>query len=271
MKNIYLCGYSLYQLLLCFYIYAFFGWITEVIFHTLKTGKFINRGFLNGPVCPIYGCGVTVILLALAPTGGNVAAVFLISAALTTALEFITGFVLEKFFHKKWWDYSKEPFNVKGYICLRFSVIWGLACTFVFMIIQPLIIRFINWLPDLAGYVSIGLFTASLITDLVFTVLQILKLNERFKLIEKLNAEMRKSSDRIGEAVSDITENTVKRLERIKAAVKKSRLAKAFPSLKNHADKKDERENSDCGTHGNFSAEQQDLEPQKDEDDTKQQ
>ena len=82
---------------------------------------------------------------------------------------------------------------------------------------------------------------------------------------------MRKSSDRIGEAVSDITENTVKRLERIKAAVKKSRLAKAFPSLKNHADKKDERENSDCGAHNHYNAEQQDREPQKDEDDTKQQ
>lgn len=232
MLNINILGYSLYRLMLCFFIYAFLGWITEVVFHTLKTGKFINRGFLNGPVCPIYGCSVVIIILALAPTGNNLVAVFFISAALSTALEFITGFVLEKFFHKKWWDYSKEPFNIKGYVCLRFSLIWALACTFVIMIFQPLILRFIDWLPLTLGYVSIFIFTALIIGDLVLTVLQILKLNKYFKLIDKLNNEMRKGSDKIGEAVSEITQASIKNAEKVKTFVKNSRLAKAFPKLK---------------------------------------
>lgn len=115
----------MYQLLWIFFIYAFLGWCTEVSYAALKTGRFVNRGFLNGPVCPVYGFGVVIVLWVLEPLRGNLLLLFLGSVALTSLLEWLTGFVLERLFHQRWWDYSQEPFNLGGYICLRFSIAWG--------------------------------------------------------------------------------------------------------------------------------------------------
>ena len=117
----------MYQLLWIFFLYAFLGWCTEVSYAALRTGKFVNRGFLNGPVCPIYGCGVVVVLAGLEPLKGNFVLLFLGSVVLTSALEWATGFVLEKLFRQRWRDYSDKPFNLGGYICLEFSVMWGFA------------------------------------------------------------------------------------------------------------------------------------------------
>ena len=120
-------SFSLYEIAMYFFLYAFLGWCCEVIYATLKTGKFVNRGFLNGPVCPIYGTGVVLLLLALTPLRDYAWAVFLAAALICSALELITGFVLEKLFHKKWWDYSDRHFNLCGYICLEMSLLWGVA------------------------------------------------------------------------------------------------------------------------------------------------
>ncbi|MFQ9473221.1 MAG: putative ABC transporter permease [Oscillospiraceae bacterium] len=128
----------MYHLLWIFFIYAFLGWCTEVSYAALKTGRFVNRGFLNGPVCPVYGFGVVIVLWVLEPLRGNLLLLFLGSVALTSLLEWLTGFVLERLFHQRWWDYSQEPFNLGGYICLRFSIAWGLACLFVVKLLHPL-------------------------------------------------------------------------------------------------------------------------------------
>ena len=99
----------MYHLLWIFFIYAFLGWCTEVSYAALKTGRFVNRGFLNGPVCPVYGFGVVIVLWVLEPLRGNLLLLFLGSVALTSLLEWLTGFVLERLFHQRWWDYSQEP------------------------------------------------------------------------------------------------------------------------------------------------------------------
>ena len=99
----------LYRFLWIFFIYAFLGWCTEVSYAALVTGKFVNRGFLNGPVCPVYGFGVVIVLAGLAPLEENLLLLFLGSVALTSSLEWLTGFVLEKLFHQQWWDYSDQP------------------------------------------------------------------------------------------------------------------------------------------------------------------
>ena len=93
-----------YHLLWFFFVYAFLGWCAEVGYAATKTGKFVNRGFLNGPWCPVYGFGVVIVLGCLAPLSGNLPLLFLGSVALTSALEWLTGFVLEKLFHQRWWD-----------------------------------------------------------------------------------------------------------------------------------------------------------------------
>ena len=120
-------GFSVYQLLWYFFIYAVLGWCVEVIFCTATTGQWVNRGFLNGPLCPIYGFGMVIVLLCLIPLQGSLPLLFLGSFLLTSALELVTGFVLKKAFHTTWWDYSDQPFNLGGYVCLGFSLAWGLG------------------------------------------------------------------------------------------------------------------------------------------------
>jgi len=192
----------LYLTLCLFIIYAFLGWCTEVIFQASVKGKFINRGFLNGPICPIYGFGMLLVLACLQPLSDNLLILFAGSVLLTTALELVTGYTLKIFFHSKWWDYSAEPFNFKGFICLRFSLMWGLACVFVVNNIHPLIIRFVDWLPVNVGWVCLTIVLASLTVDLVLSVTASWQIRKYLLLIEQLQQHLRSLSDKIGETLA---------------------------------------------------------------------
>ncbi len=264
MSHIFLGSFSLYELFVFFFLYSFLGWCSEVIFATLKTGKFVNRGFLNGPVCPIYGTGVALLLLCLTPLKEYPWAVFFVSVILCSVLEFLTGFLLEKIFHKKWWDYSDRKFNIGGFICPEMSLLWGIAAIAVLYGVQPTFAALLGHLPLLAGYILLGICAAAFAIDLVFTLLQISALGKRLKELQKINAALRLGSDALGGALSHATEKSVKKftemrqtgskkLENLKEngarvmetiryrnakrtdvlydKIEKSRLAKAFPAL----------------------------------------
>lgn len=196
-------SYTVYELAVLFFIYAFLGWCCEVVFAAIKTGKFVNRGFLNGPVCPIYGIGVVLCILALTPLDDHLLVLFLGSMVLTTALEFLTGWVLEKVFHTKWWDYSEEKFHIKGYVCLEFSIIWGFAATFVMKLVHPMIYSLVGKLPLSVGRVMLGVAIALLLADLGATVAAVRSLQKRLGLLMKLADEIHDVSDAIGDTISD--------------------------------------------------------------------
>ena len=193
----------LYRLLWIFFIYAFLGWCTEVSYAALVTGTFVNRGFLNGPVCPIYGFGVVIVLTCLTPLAGSLPLLFLGSVVLTSALEWLTGFALEKLFHQRWWDYSDEPFNLSGYICLRFAIAWGFACMFVVKLLHPTVLLFIRIVPQVLGVVLLALMGAVMAVDLAATVSTIIKLNRRLGQIDELAAKIREASNEFGENLAD--------------------------------------------------------------------
>ena len=193
----------LYRLLWIFFIYAFLGWCTEVSYAALVTGTFVNRGFLNGPVCPIYGFGVVIVLTCLTPLAGSLPLLFLGSVVLTSALEWLTGFALEKLFHQRWWDYSDQPFNLSGYVCLRFSVAWGFACLFVVKLLHPTVLLFIRLIPQILGVVLLALMGAVMAVDLAATVSTIIKLNRRLAQIDELAAKIREASNEFGENLAD--------------------------------------------------------------------
>lgn len=192
----------MYLNLSLFFIYAFLGWCTEVTYSALNKGKFINRGFLNGPVCPIYGFGVLIVVTWLTPFKGNKLLLFLGSVFFTSALELITGFLLDKIFHKKWWDYSDLPFNIGGYICLKFSVLWGLACLFIMEIIHPIILVVVNVIPLNLGNILLLSFSLILLIDLIATINSINKLNRKLQLVDEIGMRIRDISDDIGEKIS---------------------------------------------------------------------
>ena len=192
-------------------IYSFLGWCVEVIYHTVKYGEFSNRGFVGGPVCTIYGVGFTGVVCLLQPFRDNVFVLFPVSVALATALELITGWVLEKVFHEKWWDYSKEPFNVKGYICLRFSLIWGLAGTATLMIVHPLVEKVYRKLPGKICAVFLVVAVAVYLTDWGVTVLEIRKIRIRLGIAKSIADLMDDVSDLIGTGLHESTVNVMEK------------------------------------------------------------
>ena len=246
MQDIFINTLSLYEVFAYFFVYSFLGWVAEVAFHAVTAGKFVNRGFLNGPVCPIYGTGVAAILLILGNWAEKPWAVLLVGIALPSALELITGWALETFFHNKWWDYSARKFNVKGYICLEFSLLWGIAVLTIVEVVHPLVKRFAGLFGEIAGTVLVCLCAAAMIADLVVTVLQVLKLNRKLKEIDEIANKMRVGSERIGEKIANATlkaeagvlavkDSLAEKRERALDAVAKKmpvRLLKAFPHLR---------------------------------------
>lgn len=206
---------NFYELVWIFIVYAFLGWCTEVSYATLDTGKFVNRGFLNGPYCPIYGCGVVIVVAILTPLKENLFILFIGSFLLTTVLEYITGFLLEKVFHNKWWDYSDKPFNVKGYICLKFSIYWGLACTFIMDVLHPMIYSVITWIPHIIGAIILSVLMCVFIVDCCITVSTILKFNKRLKVMDEMAVAIHKLSDEIGENIYENVSGVIEKSEEL--------------------------------------------------------
>ena len=190
------------QLAMFFFIYGFLGWCVEVAFAAVKESRFVNRGFLNGPICPIYGFGVVSVVLLLRPLAHSLPLLFLGAVAVTTLIELLTGFLLEKLFHARWWDYSPRKFNIGGYVCPLFSLIWGAACVVVVRLIHPAVDHVVRLLPDAALYTALGALFAVLAIDLAATVATIHRLGQRLKRLNDLASEIHALSDELGRAIS---------------------------------------------------------------------
>ncbi len=194
--------HSFYLFLWIFFIYSFLGWCLEVCFFALNTGKFVNRGFLNGPVCPIYGFGVVIVVLCLTPLMENTPALSGLGAPHFPAGTGV-GFALEKLFHQRWWDYTNEPFNLGGYICLRFSLAWGLACMLVMEIIHPSVLWLIRHIPHTLGLVLLACFVSVMAVDLTATLRTIAKINRSLGQIDELAGRIKALSNDLGENLAD--------------------------------------------------------------------
>lgn len=192
-----------YYLLWFFFVYAFLGWCTEVCYAAVVTGQFVNRGFLNGPWCPVYGFGVILVLYCLTPLKQHVFLLFLSSVVLTSILEWLTGFILEKLFHQRWWDYSDESFNLNGYICLSFSLAWGFACVFVVKLLHPTVALLIRLIPYPLGIGLLVIFGGVMLVDLAATVTSITKLNRRLALIDEMAGRIKNLSNEFGEEMAE--------------------------------------------------------------------
>lgn len=196
---------NFYTVLWFFFIYAFLGWCTEVCYAALRLGKFVNRGFLNGPICPIYGFGVVGVVALLTPVKERILLLFVCSVLLTSALEWITGFVLEKLFHQKWWDYSDMPFNLNGYICPMFSLMWGFACLIIMDMVHPVVAVVVEHIPTVVGIVVLCVLSAVALVDMAATVKTMVGLNKRLRQIDELASKIKSASNELGENLSAAT------------------------------------------------------------------
>ncbi len=210
--------YSVYQLLMLFLVYSFLGWCVEVSFVAVTTGRVVNRGFLNGPVCPIYGVGMLGALLLLEPVSDNLVLLFFLGMLLCTLVELIGGWILERAFHTRWWDYTDKPFNLGGYVCLGFSIMWGFAVTFAVRLIHPLIFSLVCWLPHLVGWILIGVLYVLFLIDFVLTLITVIGLRKQLGELERVGQALHTVGDTISDRLGNSALAADAKLENAKIA-----------------------------------------------------
>lgn len=202
---------------LLFIIYAFIGWVIEVIDAYIKTGKFVNRGFLIGPYCPVYGIGCTLMIILLSKYLDDIVVLFFMCIVTFSILEYMTSFAMEKLFKARWWDYSNKRFNINGRICLETMIPFGLGGVFIMYVVNPVIMYVLTSMPDI-------LLT---IFSIVIGILYILDLCVSVKVISNLKMTARNIKK---DSTIEITRK-VKEILSNKNYIKR-RLIKAFPKLK---------------------------------------
>lgn len=170
--------------LLYFYLYSFLGWIAECLYCGIPERKFINRGFLAGPYCPIYGCGAMLILFLLKPFEHSMLLIFLAGIVLTSALEYITSYLMEKLFHTKWWDYSSRPYNLHGRICLLNSLLFGIMGILVYYIAHPLVISLVQQLDPQIQLIAGTIISIIFLIDAGTTAYALARRNIDFHQVE---------------------------------------------------------------------------------------
>ncbi len=204
---------------LLFIIYSFLGWLTESIFCAFIDKKFINRGFLIGPYCPIYGVGAIIMTLYLTQYKDNAITIFLLASILCSILEYITSYIMEKIFKTRWWDYSNHKFNLNGRICLSNTLSFGLLSLVVIYITNPILFNLINIIPKLP----------MLIISIIIFLIFITDISLSFNIIYKI----KKTADSIKTIRKDNTEEISKKVRKIlNTKIFQRRIINAFPKFK---------------------------------------
>lgn len=202
-----------------FIIYSFLGWLVEVINCSIVEKKLVNRGFLISPICPIYGCGALLITLVLSNYKDDWFVVFCMAVVLCGLLEYFTSWLMEKIFHARWWDYSKNKFNINGRICLETMIPFGILGLVIIYILNPFFYNILNLIPtNITSIISIILLII-LIIDMVVS----------FKVISKVTTTVKKVTQE--NKKDDTYEITAKAREILKSNWKGKRILDAFPDL----------------------------------------
>lgn len=182
------------QIVLSFFVYSFLGWVCETIYCSVPKRGFVNRGFLSGPICPVYGFGALLVLFLLAPAARWPVVLFFMAMLVTSALEYLTSVILERLFHTKWWDYSGHRFHIKGRVCLLNSVLFGLLGAFLTLVLAPAVNRMLSRIPPLYAAAASAVLLGWLLVDLTGTVRGILSLGDKAEQLAKLREELREKT-----------------------------------------------------------------------------
>lgn len=203
--------YNLIYAFSIFIIYSFIGWIIEVIVIFKQTKKLVNRGFLMGPYCPVYGTGALIMLFIFSKYRDDPFNLFIMFIFYASILEYFTSYLMEKLFNARWWDYSKNKFNINGRVCLTNALGFGVLGLLLGYYIHPVIIEIINATPiPVLYWIAIPIITI-FIMDVIITFNVVTRLRKKFVLINK-----------------DMTEDIKKQIAKY---IEKNRLIKAFPLL----------------------------------------
>ena len=171
-----------------FLIYSFLGWAIEVIVTFYKDKKFVNRGFLLGPYCPIYGFSSIVMILYLNRYCDSFITVFLLAVVVCSIIEYLVSYLMEKLFNARWWDYSNRKFNINGRVCLENSIWFGLLGTLLIYVVNPFLYNLISKMSD-----NVLLIVGSFLL-IIFVIDLIISLNVTFKIKSNITKLIKKDS-----------------------------------------------------------------------------
>ena len=235
--NTTVCGFSLYHILAFFLIYSCLGWCVEVVYAAATTGQLVNRGFLNGPVCPIYGFGMILVLFFLTPLEDDLLLLYLGGVILPSALELVGGWALYKLYRTRWWDYTDKPFNIGGYVCLEFSLMWGVGAMVMVKVIHPTIAALVNIIPPLVGFVLMCLLYAVYAADVVATAIAASDLARELDALEKVADSMHAVSDAMTEILGTTALDMDQKMDesRLQLKLAAAEARDNVPKLKPHA------------------------------------
>ena len=221
--------YTLTDLIWLYFIYSFAGWCIEVCYAAFTRRQFVNRGFVNSPLCPVYGFSAVLFAVFLPELTSRPFFLFLGGLLLASLVEYATGMAMEKIFRKKLWDYSDIRFNLGGYVCARYSLLWGLLAVVTMLFLNPLLCGALRLIPGVITLVVQWVAAGLLILDFITTAMAVLGMEITARRLSQLSAEMRHTSR--------LLEN------RLNTGVQR-RMQKAFPVINKEAIAEDFQEKS---------------------------
>ncbi|EOL44068.1 hypothetical protein RV11_GL000326 [Enterococcus phoeniculicola] len=207
------------KVVLLFFLYSFVGWLWETVYCSLKAKHFVYRGFLVGPITPIYGFGILGVLYFIEPFQKNLILLYVLSIILVTVLEYLTSYVLEKLFHATWWDYHDVPLNLNGRVALPVSLFWGVGCVLIVRVIHPKMLGLEQFLSDKFSFYLPVLLLVITAIDFTYTVMNM--------------TAFKKATQQLGEAIE----------------LRKSELQESFDETKGEFTQKLEAAKENAATH----------------------
>ena len=260
--------YSVLDYIFYFFFYSFIGWFFESCYCSIRPKKWVNRGFLRGPICPIYGTGGLVMMICLLPLRHitenlyiNELLIFIAGAILCDIVEFMTSYIMEKLFNARWWDYSNKKFNIQGRICLTHTFYWGTcSCLFVFILEPIMNLYLVGQVSESSRNILTYIFLTVFAFDLLDTVIHALGIRDISSKFMKLSEEISEFAIQVYSTIGGKSENESEAMkkelnekfdelrsnyDKFKSDLKdiksksKKRLFKAFPLLKDGMAKQD--------------------------------
>lgn len=213
-----ICSY-----ILLFFLYSFLGWCLEVLCKLISDHKFINRGFLIGPYCPIYGTGAIIMTFLLKKYLDDPITLWIMIILCCSILEYFVSFILEKIFHARWWDYSTNKFNINGRICLETMIPFSIFGLFILYKCNPFFLKLINAIPHTILYLLTIILLIGFIVDLILSTKIIYNIQNITTNVTKKMIFKKDDTERITKLVREKIEKSKSLLNR--------RIIHAFPHL----------------------------------------
>jgi len=203
--------------ILIFFTYSFAGWFMESVGGILNVKKFVNRGFMIGPYCPVYGIGVVLVSILLKKYINDIPVLFFLSIMICGALEYFTSYIMEKLFNARWWDYHNKKFNINGRICLETLLPFGIAATIILAKINPFLINLYSKLPDFLLHIITGILSVSFIVDFIISFKIILsfkgEIYSKKDNTEEISEMVKEKTEEITDVVKDKAEDVLMKAE----------------------------------------------------------